>query len=200
MASLFAAEFTYVLYDKALTGSQLPDFQACAKSMFNELIMFISSSHYSFVERTGALKEWANDQMSDDTYHWLIKLVEGITNSCPLITDDEDIGSSHQFEFMGGLNRGGLHVRDLYTTVWRPWYFINWRDSSDLHSDQIEDVTGKSGALAFQLTKYFGANQEEEGEDRRAAIRIISRYFGFPTEPISDGIALESRADEFFSG
>jgi len=197
LASLFVCEFDAVLREHGIEQSGHMHSEACAEQMFRDFSTFVSSSHYSFVDHLASFREWAAKRsIEPETAEWLALSVQQTTAYCPLASTDAS--DTTVFQLMGGPSGNGVHVRDLYSLVWEPWYFADWPFHPKVPSG-VERITVQSGAIASVLTGYLGTNQPVDQEARDEAVDTVGRYYGYRDGELTvDGKSLVEHTRAYF--
>ena len=174
LASLFVSQKNEISF----TGRSHPE--ACAKSLFDALIIFLYGSYYSCVAYPSMMEEWLKNYMDRERIDWLLRTVRALNSYCPLLQRSEPDEGSLLFEFMPDVGKGGMHIRDLYATIWKPWYFAQYDSDPSVITD-IQHITAQSGAIrtALQDARCVGVNQPLEESIHLEAFDSIERYYGY---------------------
>jgi hypothetical protein len=152
-------------------------FDACAKYLFDALVIFVSNSCNNLVEHQEPFWEWVERKgLESGTADWVVATTQQIYGLCSMQEVVDPEAKPVELDFMGILN-SGLHIRDIYTEIWRPWYFDHWFGSS-FSATVIRELTVKSGALALTLGQYVGTDQWAEEVTFKDSFQPVELYCG----------------------
>jgi hypothetical protein len=141
------------------------------KPLFDALLAFIDTSKYGLIENRDAFKEAMthNQWWSEVKAEWLLEHADELAAICPLDNGSLTMAGSI-------LGHSNVHRRDLYTEIWRPWFFDNWLTAAPSAS-AIGEMTAKAGAIAYELANRTGVNQEAEKLAKHDALQIVNMYY-----------------------
>ncbi len=193
LASLFVSQKN----DISFTGSSHPE--ACAKSLFDALTIFLYGSHYSCVAYPSMMEQWLKNYMDRERIDWLLRTVRALNSYCPLLQRSEPDEGSLLFEFMPDVGKGGMHIRDLYTRIWKPWYLAQYDSDPSIIAD-IQHITAQSGAIrtALQDARCVGVNHPVEESIHLEAFNSVEHFYGYGAdETLVNGQSLLVLYDAF---
>lgn len=130
------------------------------KLLFDRLVAFISTMQYSLVQQQEAFRRSmtrGHRKWTAGKADWLLATASEISALSPVHSEQ-------------------LHLRDVYSEMWLPWFFDNWL-MTDPEATGIEDITGKAGAIGYLLGKRIGVDQQGEAYAKQDALGIVSRYY-----------------------
>ncbi len=193
LASLFVSQ------DNGIPFGSRGAIEACAESLFDALTIFLYGSYYSCVVYPSMMEKWLERCLDRERIDWLLRTVRLLNSYCPLLQQLEPDEGSLLFEFMPAVGKGGMHIRDLYTTIWKPWYFAEHDSGAHVITD-IERITAQSGAIGTVLhdARCVGINQPLESQIHLEAFRSVESYYGHTAdEALADGQSLLGLYDAF---
>lgn len=189
----------YVMENPEMGLGEHPAVEACSKSLFDALTIFLYSTYQSSVAHPDTMEEWVGGCLDQETIAWLLRTIRTLNDYCPLLQQlDDESEDGLLYYCIPGATKNGIHVRDLYTSVWKPWYFAE-RGSADVLVS-IERITGKAGAISAVLhqARCTGVNQPLEKEIQSEAFDALDRYYGYRTNrPLKTGETLRESFDTF---
>ncbi len=137
---------------------------------------------------------------SIDTHQTLAFLLQTIVEQSPFNYSHDLLLHQHGGGIGGIAMSESGEIRDLYATVWLPWFSksINHRDSTA--PSALEIITAKSGAIALIIGNQVGfGDYPALSTARTMAHHSIAHHFNFDEwTPIVDGKSLRQHADAYF--